>query len=646
MSKHMPLSPTSSVSVHSQHSTCAEEHETRRLTAEELTVLQHTSLINGLVHLPWVSNDVYEPFELDDRYNDPMGLLKLSSRQKERYHQWLRPSQFLRNPIMIKRVSSKQISQEVLTNCSFVASLCVCADYEQRFKKRLITRCIYPQDRRGRPYYNPWGKYMIKLLLNGIHRKNHPLVVTTTEQELWPMLIEKAYLKAQGGYDFPGSNSGIDMHALTGWIPDHVLLQESEQASDMTWHRLYAGLNSGKAVGTLATGQVDIIDQDWLWLVPTHAYAILQAVELPSDIRDDGGDTRMLRCKNPWRQHGWQGQDGPDDVIHWHPRLRRVLSAYKTGDAAADGEFWIGWSAVCRYFDTLHLSWDPDQFHYRFTRHAEWPITIGPPFDRHCFAWNPQYSIRVNASNDSGSNGETQATVWLLLSRHIESIEADNRDYMTMHVYATQSGERVFYPVEPTAVKGIYVNNPHVLVKLWPAPGEQYYTVVLSQQERSKPLYYTLNVYANIPFLFRETPGFAYSCQITDAWTMETAGGNNSYASWIDNPQYRLCIQRTACVHVLLDLFDVAEHRSDSNDPATMVAAKIDLFMGDTRIDRSQYRYLVAHSGDYRAGLTYTSASLDPGVYVLLLSTFDKGTPSSFKLTITSNQPGVQVIKL
>ncbi|KAI8052791.1 hypothetical protein BDF22DRAFT_487677 [Syncephalis plumigaleata] len=143
MSKHMPLSPTSSVSVHSQHSTCAEEHETRRLTAEELTVLQHTSLINGIVHLPWVSNDVYEPFELDGHYNDPMGLLKLSSRQKERYHQWLRPSQFLRNPTMIKRVSSKQISQEVLTNCSFVASLCVCADYEQRFKKRVCISCSH-----------------------------------------------------------------------------------------------------------------------------------------------------------------------------------------------------------------------------------------------------------------------------------------------------------------------------------------------------------------------------------------------------------------------------------------------------------------------------------------------------------------------
>ena len=159
--------------------------------------------------------------------------LGLSPSQQRRFAAWKRPGEFCIEPVMIMAISPQAVTQNCVTNCSFVCSLAVAANYERRFKRPLVTSIIYPQRRDGMPVVNPYGKYMVRLNFNGIPRKviiddrlpvdSRGELLTTyssNNREMWMPIIEKAFLKVMGeSYDFPGSNSHVDLYTLTGYIP-------------------------------------------------------------------------------------------------------------------------------------------------------------------------------------------------------------------------------------------------------------------------------------------------------------------------------------------------------------------------------------------------------------------------------------------
>ncbi|KAJ7985509.1 hypothetical protein DPEC_G00352790 [Dallia pectoralis] len=630
-----PLGPDFSLQDRPQpvRSVQSSEPQGQRYTSEEIEVLRSTSKINSIPFVPFMSVDLKERFAFPVPFSDKLGKLALSPKQKALFSRWVRPDEICNNPTMILSVSSFSIKQTVVSDCSFVASLAISAAYERRYNKKLITSIIYPQNRRGEPEYNPCGKYMVKLHINGVPRKvilddflpcgqNGELLCSysSNRSELWVSLIEKAYMKVMGGYDFPGSNSNIDLHALTGWIPERIAMHSDNQSfkKDDTFRMLYQRFHRGDVLITTATGVMTEEEGERWGLVPTHAYAVL-------DIREYKGN-RFLQLKNPWSHLRWKGRFSERDEKNWTPELLKYLNFDpKTAQKFDNGVFWISFEDLCQYYDVIYLSWNPALFKESSCIHSSWDGKQGPVKDAYSLANNPQYRLEVTCPAGGSA-------VWVLLTRHITDKDdfAQNREFITLVVYKTD-GKKVYYPADPPPyMDGIRINSPHYLTKMkLTTAGTHTFTLVVSQYEKQNTINYTLRVYTGCRFTFSKIPTpFTHTKRINGQWKGLSAGGcGNNKDSYLHNPIYQFNLERPG--PLLVELRGSRQY-----------SVGFEMVTVSTVGEPGTAGFSKKNSGDYRCGFCYMEVDHVPaGIYNIIPTTFLAKQEGPFFLDFSSATP-------
>ncbi|ETN61704.1 calpain [Anopheles darlingi] len=600
---------------------------------EEKRVLEHTSHINAKVYVPFMDMDLHEKFHFPLPFTDKDGPLELAPKQKRDFVQWIRVSELAEHPQLIvgDHADFYSIRQTIVSDCSFVASLAVASQFEKRFKRRILTSIIHPRNSRDEPVYNPSGKYSIRMHVNGIPRKvviddylplgryNQLLCsYSSNKNEFWVSLLEKAYMKLMGGYDFPGSNSNIDLHALTGWIPERALVKSSEPDfnADAVFERLREGLSLGRCLVTVATGELSDAEAERTGLVSTHAYAVL-------DMRVVNG-VKLLQLKNPWSHLRWRGNYSELDAVHWTPELQRELNYDPKLAATYDnGVFWIDFRSIINFFDVFYLNWDPALFQYTYCIHQSWSAGVGPTKDAYNVGDNPQFSLTVPAGHGS---------VWILLTRHITSIEdfRENHEYITVLVYAS-GGKRVYYPTEPPPyIDGVRINSPHYLCKIRLDPNaERRYTLVVSQYEKTATIYYSLRAYCRTRFELKQLERRYTTVEnLNGEWKGKTAGGClNHPLTYRNNPVYRLHVGPAATSNLVIELRGPKDYQVGLE--LTVVSLE------DSTVTAP---FVSQKTGVYRSGFCVLDLEGIPaGVYQVRPSTFLPEQESPFFLKVKSS---------
>ncbi|KAL9107885.1 MAG: hypothetical protein Q9227_007303 [Pyrenula ochraceoflavens] len=644
-------SPTPRESLVSDAKTRPQRHVSKRLlSTREKIILLEGSKLNGFTFPPWEKPPEREEFELMDGQKPfvDTSTLKLSPLQEQFFAGWKRPAEAMAHvggmfqhevdltPTM-SRKKKADLVQDITSDCSVVASLCAGSARAERGHQKLISSIIFPYDHEiDQPVLSCNGKYILRLHFNGCDRKvvidDHlptsstsrvlHVVDRTNPGYLLPALIEKAYLKARGGYDFPGSNSGTDLAILLGWIPEQIFLHDDDVVPDAIWKRIFnAFVLYGDVLITIGTGKLTSREEKDLGLAGEHDYVIL-------DMQECDGIREML-IKNPWSDGTvWKGRSRSSVSLTSEHQSKHNLS--QPSKSMEPGTFLMDFDNIFQHFENLYLNWNPKLFTHREDFHFSWDLSATNN-NSGCFINNPQFSI---FSIPGGS-------VWLLLNKHFQDGDySSNEACGFISLYLFDAGGKQIFLSDGALKRGPFVDSPNTLLKTELEPRKRYTIVIASQMIPIGKRNFTLSALSRGGLSLQEAdPRYVSHASRNAAWTRNNAGGNSDHRSYTTNPQFYLTLHYPASIAILLEV-----PQPSQESPA--VHTRVYFAPSQRRLARLRGNDMLASSGDYRRQSAVLETHLDAGNYTIICSTFMPEQFEKFHLSVYSDASGLHLTAL
>lgn len=359
------------------HSHCLDEKEIDEKSKSGKDLLKRTLKAHNaqnayaeLVDMLEDEGEIFEDDEFPAKIESIFGTIPKAERPKWGTFCWLTPDDFF-GPHSYKlfedKIEPADIKQGALGDCYFLSCLASLAEDEKRIRK------LFLSNGRQDPLKNQ-GCYCVEILTDGLRRPIYvdnyfpcvnkikgPCFTRANGNELWVMVLEKAWAKVYGGYGtIEAGLTSETLHDLTGAPVKRYLTSDEGLFEDLLKaekknYAMTAGCESDTGVSEALYKEVG--------LITSHAYSLLSAC-----VVNDASNKpiNLVRLRNPWGQREWNG-DWSDNSGLWTEDIKRQVRQ-KLGEGTCssknDGEFFMEFSDFIRFFGDVNIAMVDDSHVY------------------------------------------------------------------------------------------------------------------------------------------------------------------------------------------------------------------------------------------------------------------------------------------
>ncbi|XP_069765525.1 calpain-2 catalytic subunit-like [Narcine bancroftii] len=435
--------------------------------------------------------------------------------------EWVRASKLFANPqFFVDSFNTTDIVQGRLGDCWFLAAMS-----SLTLNRELFT-FVVPNDQNfhdlyaGIFHFRFWqfGSWVDVVIDDRLPIKYQSLIFTSSssKNELWSALLEKAYAKLHGSYSsLRGGLVSEAMVDFTGGIA--VTIKMSSTKGKSLWRLVKRALNKQTMIScSIQASKANEVEKDQgLGLVAAHAYAIVDAEK----VRPAGSSVRLFRVRNPWGEKEyngpWSDRSSLWKEVSFEEKARLKLKI------SEDGEFWIPADVLVENFTEVEVcNVDPLCPHttkcvWAITNHeGMWMkgISAGGNISCGTFCRNPQFRLRLREEDEEVREGDPACTISVqLLQKHGRKRDGTKFLFIAFYIFTVPQryeassapfGRKFFSEHRPVFDSGAYVNTRSVSKRMHLPPGQ--YVIVPCTYNQNEEREFFLRIFAKKNNVSRE----------------------------------------------------------------------------------------------------------------------------------------------